>query len=825
VNPVTNQVYVTNSNIGTVTVINGATNATTSVTVGTVPYAVAVNPVTNTVYVANSSSNTVTVINGATNATTSVTVGTVPVAVAVNPVTNQVYVANWNNGSGTVTVIDVDGTQGQQTVPISVSTAAPTNDPLTVAAANASLGTPYITENTAPTLTATVTSAYTTSSTYSGDTTQTPANPPPTALYYQVDGGSGAWSQATVTSTAGSTTATFSVPLTAQSVGLHTVYLYAAYGDEGVPASSGNGSGNSPEISNLSAFLYTVLPLPTMTTLTADTNPQSVNGSVTFTATVSPTTGTATVTGTVDFYDSITGTQVLLGAGTLGVVNGSDIAELQTNFSATGSHPITAVYGGDTAYAGSTGSLTETIGNSPTATTVVATTTLTENHAATSFTPVTGSGGTGTLTYSVSPSLPTGLTMSSSTGAITGTPTVASAATTYTVTITDADGLTATATFSLTVDSAVSATTVVATTALTENHAATSFTPVTVSGGTGTLSYGVSPTLPAGLSFSTTTGAITGTPTVTSAATTYTVTITDQNSATATATFSLTVAAPIGTIPPTVTVTPSASTITNLQSVSVTITVGGSSGQATPTGSVTLTSGSYSAQQALSSGTASFNIPAGTLSAGANTLTASYSGDATYSTSSGTTTVTVSSVVISVSALSPSPITPGASATATATLTAGSSYSGTMNMTCTLTSSPTGAQSLPTCSFNPASVTLATGGNGTTVLAVQTIAATTSALVRPSGLNLWGLGGGGATLAGLLMFCVPSRRRRLLSMLTLLVVVVSVEAIGCGGGGGSSPAPTSTPATTAGSYTFTVTATEATNASITTSTNVAITVQ
>jgi hypothetical protein len=148
-----------------------------------------------------------------------------------------------------------------------------------------------------------------------------------------------------------------------------------------------------------------------------------------------------------------------------------------------------------------------------------------------------------------------------------------------------------------------------------------------------------------------------------------------------------------------------------------------------------------------------------------------------------------------------------------------------MNMTCTLTSSPTGAQSLPTCSFNPASVTLATGGNGTTVLAVQTIAATTSALVRPSGLNLWGLGGGGATLAGLLMFCVPSRRRRLLSMLTLLVVVVSVEAIGCGGGGGSSPAPTSTPATTAGSYTFTVTATEATNASITTSTNVAITVQ
>jgi sugar lactone lactonase YvrE len=461
------------------------------------------------------------------------------------------------------------------------------------------------------------------------------------------------------------------------------------------------------------------------------------------------------------------------------------------------------------------------------ATTIVATTVLTENHAATSFTPVTGSGGTGTLTYSVSPSLPTGLTLSSSTGGITGTPTVTSAATTYTLTVTDANNATATATFSLTVNSTVTATTAVTTTTLTENHAAATFTPVTGSGGTGKLSYSVSPTLPAGLSFSTTTGAITGTPTVTSAATTYTVTVTDANGATSTATFTLTVAAPIGAIPATVTVTPSASTITNLQSVSVTITVGGSSGQATPTGSVTLTNGSYSAKQSLSIGTASFTIPAGTLSAGADTLAASYSGDATYSTSSGTATITVSPVVISVSALSPSPIAPGASATATATLTAGSSYSGTMNMTCTLTGSPTGAQSLPTCSFNPASVTLTAGGNGTTVLAVQTIAATTSALLRPSGLNLWGLGEGSATLAGLLMFCVPSRRRRLLSMLTLLVVVVSVGAIGCGGsgGGGSSPAPTSTPATTAGSYTFTVTGTEATNASITTSTSVAITVQ
>jgi YVTN family beta-propeller protein len=104
VNPVTNQIYVANDNSNTVTVINGATNATTTVSAGSAPSAVAANPVTNQIYVTNAASNTVTVINGATNATTTVSVGTVPQAVAVNAVTNQIYVANY--GSNTVTVID-----------------------------------------------------------------------------------------------------------------------------------------------------------------------------------------------------------------------------------------------------------------------------------------------------------------------------------------------------------------------------------------------------------------------------------------------------------------------------------------------------------------------------------------------------------------------------------------------------------------------------------------------------------------------------------------------------------------------------------------------
>lgn len=182
-----------------------------------------------------------------------------------------------------------------------------------------------------------------------------------------------------------------------------------------------------------------------------------------------------------------------------------------------------------------------TVNGPVTATQAIASKALTQNAAATSFTPVTGSGGTPPLSYAIAPALPTGLTLSTSTGAITGTPTVTSGATTYTVTITDANSATASNTFSLTVNSAVTATQAIASRTFTANQAITAFTPVTGSGGTGALGYSISPTLPTGLSISPTTGAISGTPSTSSATATYTVTVTDTNSATATNTFSLTV--------------------------------------------------------------------------------------------------------------------------------------------------------------------------------------------------------------------------------------------------------------------------------------------
>jgi YVTN family beta-propeller protein len=104
VNPSTNKIYVANYNSDNVTVIDGATDSTTTVVAGDAPFAICINPNTNRIYTANQYSDDVTVIDGATNSTTTVAAGDAPRAISVNPKTNKIYVANYN--SDNVTVID-----------------------------------------------------------------------------------------------------------------------------------------------------------------------------------------------------------------------------------------------------------------------------------------------------------------------------------------------------------------------------------------------------------------------------------------------------------------------------------------------------------------------------------------------------------------------------------------------------------------------------------------------------------------------------------------------------------------------------------------------
>jgi len=141
--------------------------------------------------------------------------------------------------------------------------------------------------------------------------------------------------------------------------------------------------------------------------------------------------------------------------------------------------------------------------------------------------------------YAVSPTLPAGLTLNTSTGVIAGTPTTVEATTSYTVTATNSAG-SAAAVLSITVNVAAPA----GLAYTTRTSVYTVGTPIASNSPTSTggavTSWGVSPALPAGLSLDDDTGMITGTPTAVTAKANYTV-MASNLTGNSTATLSITV--------------------------------------------------------------------------------------------------------------------------------------------------------------------------------------------------------------------------------------------------------------------------------------------
>ena len=167
------------------------------------------------------------------------------------------------------------------------------------------------------------------------------------------------------------------------------------------------------------------------------------------------------------------------------------------------------------------------------------------------------------------------------------------------------------------------------------------------------------------------------------------------------------------TVAPTVTVVLSPTSITTAQPLTATVSVNSAKDTIRPAGSLTVTTANYTSAT-LAAPNATFQIPAGVLPAGTDTITANYSPDSSvssiYSTASGANTVTVTAVpkitpTMTVS-LSSTIITTAQQLIVTVGLDAGSGNG-----------APTGTVSISSGTYSSAPAALNNGGTLITILA------------------------------------------------------------------------------------------------------------
>jgi FtsP/CotA-like multicopper oxidase with cupredoxin domain len=189
------------------------------------------------------------------------------------------------------------------------------------------------------------------------------------------------------------------------------------------------------------------------------------------------------------------------------------------------------------------------------------------------------------------------------------------------------------------------------------------------------------------------------------------------------------------------------------------------------------------------------------LSAGGNhSITATYSGDATYSESvSAALAVTVEDFALNATATTIS--RPGQSGNSTITVAGSANFSAPINFTCSLPNSLTEAA----CFVNPSSIV----GGGQVTLTVNTTPPHAVVPPRFGFPPISTLTRVSIELAVLLAALIWIRRRkwRAPAMLGLIALAILAFAAGCGGGGKSDPG------TLAGTYNVVVTATSASGSS------------
>jgi subtilase family serine protease len=268
----------------------------------------------------------------------------------------------------------------------------------------------------------------------------------------------------------------------------------------------------------------------------------------------------------------------------------------------------------------------------------------------------------------------------------------------------------------------------------------------------------------------------------------------------------------------------------NAATVSLSVTVTGTIAGTAPTGTIQflVDNKAVGTPQPLVSGALTFALSTATISSGGHTVSAVYSGDGNYAGSKGTllaadsTFASVDFVSATQKDFSITPcvgattVNPGATSTGvTFTITPVNGFTGAV--TITAVNNNLGAFT-PSLSVTPVNITSSSAV--TTSFIVK--ASQTSQLLkpgltplrsRPSGNTPWYAAGSGATLACVLLFVFP-RRRRWAGLLAIVLSVAALTVVGCGGntsttgggsGGGGGAGGTTTNAQ-AGTYTFTITA-------------------
>ena len=271
-----------------------------------------------------------------------------------------------------------------------------------------------------------------------------------------------------------------------------------------------------------------------------------------------------------------------------------------------------------------------------------------------------------------------------------------------------------------------------------------------------------------------------------------------------------------------------------------TITVASDTGTTIPAGTVTITvdSGTPITGNTLTSN-GTFTYTTSFTTAGSHVILASYSGDATHATSTGSVSVNVAGTSSGTGTFTLKAtnitVTQGSAGSSTITVTPAGGYTGTVQFSVSTTNSDLANDSCPV--YNNAVVTGTAAV--TTTLTIDTNGANclaTGAARKGKGklIHIAGIGGGlsgsagpievGAIFAGLMLAGWLGRYSRRLRILAgiILLATMGMAFTGCGGGSNS----TTVPNAPKGTYTLTLTGADASSATIPqTTTTFTLTVQ